>query len=143
MIFKGTELLLDDCDLHLLSEHSWWWSPQGYLITKPKTGNRDRRTVSLHRMIMGSDGETIDHINNLKHDNRRSNLRVVSYSENNRNYKHSKRNPDLPAGVTVYKDGRFQVVLRDNNKKLKWLGLYAELSEASRVADDFLKSIAA
>lgn len=134
MIFKGKELLIDDCDLPLLSEHSWYWSPQGYLITKPRTGTRERRTVSLHRMIMGPDGETVDHINNIKHDNRRCNLRKVSYSENNRNYKHRKRNPELPTGVTLYKDVRFQVILRDNNKKLKWLGLYTDLGEASAAA---------
>jgi hypothetical protein len=144
MIFKGKELLIDDEDKHLLDKYSWWWTTMGYLVTKPATGTRIRKTISLHRMIMGDGEQTVDHINNIKHDNRKCNLRKVSYSDNNRNYKHRKAEPSLPAGVTRYKDGkRFQVILRDRDKRLKWLGLYETIDEAGVVADNFLESLAA
>lgn len=143
MIFKGKELLIDDEDKHLLEQHSWSWTTRGYLITKPVTGSRNRKTISLHRMIMGEGGQTVDHINNIKHDNRKCNLRKVSSSDNNRNYKHRKTESHLPAGVTRYKDGnRFQVILRGQNKKLKWLGIYETSDEAAVAADNFLRNLA-
>ena len=142
MIFKGRELLIDEDDVYLLNKYCWSWSSMGYLITKPTSGERKRKTVSLHRMIMGDGEQTVDHINNIKHDNRKCNLRKVSYSENNRNYKHSKTDRTLTAGVTRYKDGkRFQVVLRDQHRQLKWLGIYDNSDDAGAAASDFLSGL--
>jgi hypothetical protein len=49
--------------------------------------------VSEHRIVMSAflgrellKDEIVDHINNIRHDNRISNLRIVTYSENNKNY---------------------------------------------------------
>lgn len=67
---------------------SWWawddlyYNKTGYLVYK--VGHKH---YSVHQLIMGKapKGFCIDHINRNKLDNRRKNLRFVTYSENSIN----------------------------------------------------------
>ena len=81
--------ILDISDIPILENFSWY-NKHGYIVC---TNYRAvRNDVSLHRILMMNElllpenkGKEIDHINRIKHDNRRCNLRVISHRENNYN----------------------------------------------------------
>lgn len=67
------------------------------------------RYVPLHRTIMEKAGfnlenKSIDHINRCKFDNRKSNLRVCTKGENNRNKVNKTNNPSGFPGVLLHKN---------------------------------------
>lgn len=81
---KGEEFYFDDDYYENISKHYWLINIDGYPMT---TINKKR--IVLHKFVFGSikKGNVIDHINNIKEDNRINNLREVSKSENNKNKK--------------------------------------------------------
>jgi len=75
----------DKCDEQIVKSGKWYLTPNGYLRGRI---NGERRPVFFHRIVMGSPaGKNIDHINGDKLDNRRSNLRVCTVSQNQMNAK--------------------------------------------------------
>ena len=61
------------CGLHL--------TPDGYIQSR-----KNNRTVLVHRFVINAGPETIvDHVNRVRTDNRRHNLRFVTASENRKN----------------------------------------------------------
>lgn len=80
--YPGTFTLIDERDAYLFERHKWTPDASGYVHRKSASGGK----LYLHRVIAGAtDGEVVDHINRDRRDNRRSNLRLVSRSDNNRN----------------------------------------------------------
>ena len=96
---KGKVAIVDDADFAWLSQMKWY-AKEGtrtfYAVTMV-----GRRHVPMHRLIMGSPkGKDIDHINGDGLDNRRSNLRVCSRSENLMNRGASPKNTSGFKGVS-------------------------------------------
>lgn len=54
----------------------------------------------IYKMFYGHDPEYVDHINGIRHDNRPSNLRSVSNTENQRNTKINSNNTSGYVGIT-------------------------------------------
>lgn len=82
---NGVTILVDDGDFEKLTARNrrWYIDSYGY-----PTGWRNdiRQPISMHRVILPKElGKHIDHINRDKLDNRKENLRYVSYSENSQN----------------------------------------------------------
>lgn len=82
------QLLVDQEDRDLEKWH-WRLDFHGHVIRGPKAVPGNRQTIRLHRVIMermlGREllaGETPDHINRNKLDNRRANLRLATKSQN-------------------------------------------------------------
>ena len=74
---------IDDDDYEELSKYKWWLDGKGYVQTKVK-----RKNITLHQMILGKrKGFEIDHINHDKLDNRKTNLRHCTVSQNQMNRK--------------------------------------------------------
>lgn len=76
---KGEFAIVDDEDYEFLSQFKWCYS-HGYAQRRVNNKN-----VYMHRFLAGEHGKIVDHINRNKLDNRRSNLRVCTQSENNMN----------------------------------------------------------
>lgn len=82
----------------LLGEHVFHCNGN-YAVTSRKGG---RGVVSFHRMYLSPPLHLVsDHINRYRSDNRSENLRVVTYSENNRNKSIAGNNTSGKQGVSI------------------------------------------
>ena len=117
--------LCDTKDLHyLIDNHNWYADKDGYarayIHSKP---------IHAHTYLMGKqEGKEIDHINRIRYDNRRENLRFVSHAENMRNTTCLNRR-----NVGVYRrKGRYISSIHVGNKTIH-LGCFDTEEEAIRV----------
>jgi alpha-L-fucosidase len=119
-------LILSDCDLHLLNTHN---------IRLDKSNGYfrvyfNKTYVYLHRFLIDAKkGEIVDHIDRNKLNNRRENLRIVSYSLNSYNKEVQNKN-----GRGIYFDkagNRYRACIGFNNKTLK-LGSFKTIEEAKK-----------
>ena len=97
---KAQEFYFDLEDYDEIKNYTWWYDKNGYVVTK-----KDNITIRMHRLVMNLDTTKekcdleVDHINHLKHDNRKSNLRIVTRSQNIMNQKTRKDNTSGVVGV--------------------------------------------
>jgi hypothetical protein len=122
---------LVDKDSKYLLEYKWFIDKHGYIITR-----KNKRNIYIQRMIMNTPkGLETDHINHDKLDNRKSNLRICTKSENQHNRKIGVNNKSGFKGVSWSKHGNnWEVRIVVNNKK-KFLGRFNDLIEAGKVYD--------
>jgi hypothetical protein len=75
---KGKYAIIDDSDYDLVKDYTWWDHGCGYAYTKIKGKN-----VLLHRFLLNTPKNLCtDHINGNGLDNRKSNIRICTKSEN-------------------------------------------------------------
>jgi hypothetical protein len=89
---------------------------------------------ALHRAIMSAPpGTIVDHINGDRLDNRRSNLRIATASQNSRNMPATQSNSPTNLSGVIWNAQRhkWQASIRVNGK-LHHLGLFADLVDAKR-----------
>lgn len=101
---KIVKISIESIDKVVGISKSWYLCPNGFVAA-----NIDKKQIYMHSYIMDyvgygntKDSETILHINHDRLDNRRSNLILVSHSEQNRNREKCKRRVDakpLPDGI--------------------------------------------
>lgn len=116
--------LVDDEDYDMLVTHKWRLDSWGY----PLTGTKNTR---MHRFILPKkDGFEIDHINKNKLDNRKSNLRYATRSQNEAN-KNSKNPSSGFRGV--WYDKRAKAYKASLSKK--HLGWFKTAEEAAKAYD--------
>jgi hypothetical protein len=102
-----------------------------------KTEKKIYRTVAMHRIILErildrelSEGEFCDHKNGNTLDNRRSNLRIASKADNNRNMRITDRNKSGYKGVYKHQlTERWVARISVNNKSI-YLGIFKSPEEA-------------
>lgn len=87
-------ILVDEEDQWLLRKYHWYISSNGYVVSQEAGKNhKSRKKLYLQRVIMNAPkGRQVDHINLNKLDNRRSNLRLASESQNKVNRPAQKNN---------------------------------------------------
>jgi len=92
---KGDQFFVDLDDFEKVRKYCWNTSAYGYVV-----GRINGNLVPLHRLIMDAkDGEYVDHINHSLLDNRKSNLRIVSMSQNEQNKRIQSNNTSGVTGV--------------------------------------------
>ena len=81
---KNTSIifLIDVDDFDKVAGHNWCQSDNGYIKT-----SKNNKLIYLHRIIMDvfDKKQLVDHINHNILDNRKSNLRIVTHSQNSMN----------------------------------------------------------
>ena len=139
---SGYTVLLDDEDLDKFKDYNWY-------VRKPviegsnilyvygdRIIDKKRSRVSLHRYIMGctkGDKTTVDHINHNTLDNRKCNLRVCTYQENNYNSQGHHDSNSKHKGIR--KQGNKWEVRLSVNKEHKFIGLVKTLNDAIKLHD--------
>ena len=102
---KNEPFYFDREDFELVSQYCWYKIRKGYICA-----HHGKSTISLHRLVMGAKPyEKIDHINHQMENACKSNLRVVSKSQNASNAQLSKANTSGVTGVSY------------DRRKGKWL----------------------
>lgn len=122
---KGDVILADAVDYDLLKKYSWCVNKQGYAVA-----NINGTVTKMNRYVLGIDkcnGKIVDHANGDQLDNRKSNLRFASRTENARNRKPSKNSP-YP-GVREKSNGKYSARITANWKEI-YIGTFDTLEEA-------------
>ncbi len=134
--------LVDDEDADLVGGVRWHLY-QGYArrsLNSGPTGKRVVRPLLMHRHILGlvpGDGLTVDHINRNRLDNRRENLRVVTYAQNMQNRPSHAGASSPYRGVSWSKAQRLWVAHARIDKVLHHIGSFADEVEAARAAQAY------
>lgn len=133
---QGQCALVDAADYDWLIEMRWYASKDPrvgfYAVSAPRVENDQRRLVRMHRLIMGlslTDPRKVDHINHDTLDNRRSNLRIVTVTQNNQNMRKPRVNTSGYKGVFSSAGGRWRARIRHNGSRTH-LGIFATREEA-------------
>jgi len=81
---KGRVAVVDEDDYVNLTKYKWYYDSNGYAYRRKTYGHYNSKLVSMHREVLDDvpNGLVVDHINRDKLDNRKSNLRAVTQSEN-------------------------------------------------------------
>lgn len=133
---KSHAALIDIEDSELVLQKKWRLDKYGYAYTAG--------WVKMHQLILGKKvGLEIDHINRVKLDNRRSNLRFVTHAQNRHN--------TSPTGKSAYKGvtlapprqgrGLQYVAEMSVGQKIYKIGVYKTEEQAARAYDRAMRSI--
>ncbi len=118
--------VIDDADFALVEPYVWHPDASGYARTQSNLTNR--QVVYMHRLISGlpqGDRREVDHINSQRHDNRRSNLRVVTRWGNNQNRGGAnKGSTSKYLGVSRHSNGKKWVAQGGLNRENHYLGIF-------------------
>lgn len=87
-----------------IKDYTWMKDGYGYIWSII-----DTKPTRFHRFILGlkTDVHLVDHINRIKYDNRKCNLRIATYSENNHNTDLQKNNKSGKKGVHKHMRGGY------------------------------------
>lgn len=130
--------VVDEADADLVASAGNWFENFGYVS---RTIYLDGKPYQqrVHRLIMGLkpyDKRTVDHINGNKLDNRRSNLRICSQGQNNRNTPKKSNNKSGLKGVS-WKAANNKWCAQIKCDRVIHIGLFKDKVEAAYAYDQF------
>lgn len=107
---NGGVALVDDDDFERIAAHRWQRMPQGYAYRCERRRPTPAKVVLMHRVVlMAPPDKHVDHVNGVKADNRKSNLRLCTRSQNLANRTRQPNNKGSRyKGVTWTKEGRLR-----------------------------------
>ena len=123
------EFYYDIVDAENIEKHNWYFDKDGYVISRIND-----KAVKLHKFITNTNSKTkVDHINRIRHDNRRCNLRTVTNSQNGMNIKIRNDNLSGVTGVGWHKSNNcWRARITFQNKQI-YLGLFDNFEDAVKV----------
>lgn len=136
----GAMAIVDDADYDWLCQ--WKWRFDGRYAVRSEyigtfNGKKNYRKVTMHRLIAGTpEGMDTDHINGVMLDNRRSNLRICTRSQNLQNQRPLVGKSSKYKGVAWNKAKKKWRAMIGINGTNKWLGAYATEEEAAQAYRD-------
>ena len=138
---KGQVALVDEEDFEYLNQFNWCASGapgRYYALSFMGTG----KGQYMHRVILGlKPGEMCDHINGDKLDNRRVNLRLATYAQNNANMVQAVGMTSKGyIGVRQTDQGRYSSCVSVDNKQI-YVGTFTTAEEAARARDKVAKAL--
>lgn len=126
---KGNEFWFDLEDYDKIKDYCWTIHHTKYVTAK----NKEHKWIMLHKLIMNDldNKYCIDHIKTeRKFDNRKSNLRHSSRSQNNMNKVMQKNNKSGHTGVYYHSYNDKWRAIININKKTKTLGDFKNIEDA-------------
>jgi hypothetical protein len=137
---EGQFAIVDPKEFYWLNNFNWCIKKKdrcSYAIRFLNVGKGKLRIISMHRNIMDAPkGSIVDHRNNDGLDNRKSNLRFTTSSENMQNRRKTlSKTSSRFTGVCLKKEsGRWYANIRVNKKKIS-LGYFDSEIEAAKAYD--------
>lgn len=135
----GSVITVDEEDYEYLSQFRWRLDKNGYARRNSKTHEgKPRRTILMHREIKKAPpGVLVDHANRDTKDNRKSNLRIATRSQNGANRPKTHNNTSGLKGA--YFDNRAHknkwYSLITSNGKRRFIGMFFTKEEAAAAYD--------
>ena len=125
---KGEEFYFDKEDYQKIKEYAWYLDKDGYVVTKDAD---TKKMIRMHRLVMNaSEGMDIDHRHRKTNDNRKSQLREVTRSQNLMNRGIREDNTSSVRGVSWHKARNKWRAYITINGKTKHLGFFINKEEA-------------
>lgn len=143
---QGMVALVDDADYEQVMAHTWSAHLEGtayYAVTmvphpdggQTPSGRDRRKTLSMHRLLLGSKLAEIDHKDGNGLNNQRNNLREATRTQNARNRKSVTGSSSQCVGVSfVTRTQKWQAQIKVGSKNF-YLGQYATEQEAAEARD--------
>jgi len=128
---KIVKVIIDSVDLDKLIKFNYSWGVTSTNAVKViSTYQGKRKYYTLSRFLLGYSGKlVVDHIDGNKLDNRRKNLRLCTFSQNNYSL-HKTRKGWGKVGVGWYPNTKKWTAYMRINGKLKMFGYYKTEKEA-------------
>ena len=135
---RGKYAIVDDLDAKTLLRWKWRYSSKGYAIRSIRVAE-GTQTIWMHREVNRTPpGYDTDHVNMIKLDNRRVNLRTCTRSQNHMNRSLRRDNTSGAKGVVWHQQRhKWAAYIRLNGHHL-YLGLF----DTSRAAATAYRSAA-
>ena len=128
---RGGHAIVSPEDYDELSKYKWWMDDLGYVA-----GKFNRKNIRMHRYIMeANEGDIIDHINGIRHDNRRENLRFSTTIKNAQNSKKQENTSSKYKGVYYNKSQKKFIGGLTNNGVRIYVGRYDNEVSAAEAVD--------
>lgn len=134
--------IVDDEDFEKLSQFRWNLTGGGRGHGNYVARRNDRTPVYMHREILNAPkGMEVDHINGNRTDNRKSNLRLCTSTQNNWNMRLRKDNTTGYKGLRWRADVKsWRVNVKKDGKEIQ-VGYFKDKKEAIRARDTAAKEL--
>lgn len=131
-IKDGSFFLIDTEDVDKIRKYCWYKNDTGYIVRRE--GNSLKQ---MHRELLSPpSGKVVDHINGIKTDNRKSNLRICTYCQNSMNMSTRKDNTSGQTGVFWDKQrGKWKAEIVCNKKRIH-IGFFTNKDEAIKARQE-------
>lgn len=128
---KDAFALVDDEDFEAVSALAWHLTESGYAVWRGREHGR-KKTLRMHRLILGDVKGDVDHIDGNKLNNQRSNLRPATRTQNNGNCRPRSGCSSRYKGVAWVRNyGKWWAYINLNGKR-KNLGYFDDEMDAAR-----------
>jgi len=137
LLGQGKYTIVDGGWFEELNQWKWYVSSNGYVIRNAKMVNGKRGPqIHMHRIILNTpEGMQTDHINGNRLDNRKTNLRVCTNSENLANQRPIRGGSSKFKGVTWHnRDKMWMSYIRKDHKRIH-LGYFNNEAHAAEAYD--------
>jgi hypothetical protein len=143
---QGQFAKVDDEDYERVNKFRWcanWMNGKSfYAIHSYRRDNGTHTGMSMHRLVMGAkNGQNVDHIHHDTLDNRKSELRICTQSQNLMNKGKSRNNTSGFKGVSWRKDCKKWIALIRKENKTYNLGYFSTKEEAAIAYDQKAKEL--
>jgi hypothetical protein len=133
---QGQVAIVDDADYEWLSQWKWHVNSNGY-ANRTEHQSSKATTISMHRLITDAPkGMDVDHIDGNPLNNQRSNLRIATRTENQRNQRAVRGGSSQYKGVHIHRQtGKWEARIKVNRQGI-YLGLHSSEIDAARAYDE-------
>ena len=135
---NGDQFIFDLDDFAIVAKHTWSKNESGYFTAKANGKN-----IRLHRLITNpKNGLEVDHINRVKADNRKCNLRECTRCQNNQNMGKPLivNSSTKYKGVSKHKNGKYRAMIGIDNTRVH-IGYFKTQEDAARAYNEKAKEL--